>query len=102
MVDPEAVRGLSRPGFAFLRFSSGMADRGNGIRMFNSKAALEKIFEESEESDSDDDSEHESVGEENKTAVVASQLRHFVIQVPQIEGNFRRLISSRNTSTILY
>ncbi|KAJ7900018.1 tubulin-tyrosine ligase [Mycena olivaceomarginata] len=58
----------------------GMADRGNGIRMFNSKAALEKIFEEFEESDSDDDSEHESVGEENKTAVVTSQLRHFVIQ----------------------
>ncbi|KAF8213396.1 tubulin-tyrosine ligase [Mycena galopus ATCC 62051] len=54
----------------------GMADRGNGIRMFNSKAALEKIFEEFEDADSDDQSE----GEDNKTAVVTSQLRHFVIQ----------------------
>ncbi|KAJ7275351.1 tubulin-tyrosine ligase family-domain-containing protein [Mycena haematopus] len=56
----------------------GMADRGNGIRMFNSRAALEKIFEEFE--DSDDDNEQTSEGEENQTAVVTSQLRHFVIQ----------------------
>jgi len=58
----------------------GMADRGNGIRMFNSKAALEKIFEEFEDADSDDDAENKSDGEEDKTAVITSQLRHFVIQ----------------------
>ncbi|KAJ7102237.1 tubulin-tyrosine ligase [Mycena belliarum] len=57
----------------------GMADRGNGIRMFNSRAALEKIFEDFEEADSDDDS-RQSEEEEDSTAVVTSQLRHFVIQ----------------------
>ena len=51
----------------------GMADRGMGIRLFNSKEALEKIFEDFEE-DSDDEIE-------NDTNVVTSQLRHFVIQV---------------------
>ncbi|KAJ7456677.1 TTL-domain-containing protein [Mycena latifolia] len=58
----------------------GMADRGNGIRLFNSKTALEKIFEDFEEAESDDDAGNESNGEEDKTAVVTSQLRHFVIQ----------------------
>ncbi|KAF7306678.1 hypothetical protein MIND_00459500 [Mycena indigotica] len=52
----------------------GMADRGNGVRMFNSRAALERIFEEFEEAEDDDDDDQDS------TAVVASQLRHFVIQ----------------------
>ncbi|KAJ7139810.1 tubulin-tyrosine ligase [Mycena epipterygia] len=56
----------------------GMADRGNGIRMFNNRAALERIFEEFEGTESDDDDE--SGEEEDKTAVVTSQLRHFVIQ----------------------
>ncbi|KAJ7130048.1 tubulin-tyrosine ligase [Mycena crocata] len=56
----------------------GMADRGNGIRMFNTKATLEKIFEEFEESEEEDGSDP---GEgDNDTAVVTSQLRHFVIQ----------------------
>ncbi|KAJ6604331.1 tubulin-tyrosine ligase [Mycena vulgaris] len=58
----------------------GMADRGNGIRMFNNREALEKIFEDFEETESDDDAGSESGGEEDKTAVVTSQLRHFVIQ----------------------
>ncbi|KAJ7666432.1 tubulin-tyrosine ligase/Tubulin polyglutamylase [Mycena rosella] len=58
----------------------GMADRGNGIRMFNSRADLEKIFEDFEEADSDDEAEDGSGGEEDNTAVVTSQLRHFVIQ----------------------
>jgi hypothetical protein len=58
-----------------------MADRGNGIRMFNSKAALENIFEEFEDAESD--AENDSHEEEDKTAVVTSQLRHFVIQVPK-------------------
>lgn len=62
-----------------------MADRGNGIRIFNSKMALEKIFEDFEDTESDDDAADESDGEQDKTAVVTSQLRHFVIQVFYIE-----------------
>ncbi|KAJ6509221.1 tubulin-tyrosine ligase [Mycena vitilis] len=58
----------------------GMADRGNGIRMFNSRASLENIFEEFEDTDSDEDAEGGSEAEEDTTAVVTSQLRHFVIQ----------------------
>ncbi|KAF9499808.1 TTL-domain-containing protein [Pleurotus eryngii] len=54
----------------------GMADRGMGIRLFNSKDTLQRIFEGFEEA-SDDEVELE---ETNSTAVVTSQLRHFVIQ----------------------
>jgi hypothetical protein len=53
----------------------GMADRGMGIRLFGSKEALQRIYEEFEEEPSDDEDEAET------TAVVTSQLRHFVIQV---------------------
>lgn len=66
----------------------GMADRGMGIRMFDSKEALQEIFEAFEE-DEDDELEEGKVGTEqgrdedtrDSTAVVTSQLRHFVIQV---------------------
>ncbi|KIY72743.1 tubulin-tyrosine ligase [Cylindrobasidium torrendii FP15055 ss-10] len=56
----------------------GMADRGNGIRLFNSLETLERIFQEFEE----DEDEEEDGGEEEEgsTAVITSQLRHFVIQ----------------------
>ncbi|KAL1714848.1 tubulin-tyrosine ligase family-domain-containing protein [Schizophyllum commune] len=54
----------------------GMADRGNGIRLFNSREALTKIFEDFED-DSEDEDEEKDVG----TGVVTSQLRHFVVQV---------------------
>ena len=51
----------------------GMADRGMGIRIFASKDGLQEILEGfDEEADDDDDDD---------TNVVASQLRHFVIQV---------------------
>lgn len=53
----------------------GMADRGMGIRLFDSKEGLRSIFEKFEESQ---DTEDESEGD---TTVVASQLRHFVVQV---------------------
>lgn len=53
----------------------GMADRGNGIRIFGSKDALQRIFEEFEENSSEEEDEYTS-----DTAVVTSQLRHFVIQ----------------------
>lgn len=55
----------------------GMADRGNGIRLFNSKESLQEIFESFEENSDD---EEEDAGD-NDTAVVMSQLRSFVIQV---------------------
>jgi tubulin--tyrosine ligase len=56
----------------------GMADRGNGIRMFNSKYALQRIFEQFEENEEEEQDDEE---ETTTTAVVTSQLRHFVIQV---------------------
>ena len=52
----------------------GMADRGMGIRLFDSKEGLQVIFEEFEENEDTED-------EEDDTAVVTSQLRHFVVQV---------------------
>ncbi|KAF5377502.1 hypothetical protein D9615_005265 [Tricholomella constricta] len=55
----------------------GMSDRGMGIRLFNSKVSLQAIFEEFELSDSEDDGDAQGDG---GTAVVTSQLRHFVIQ----------------------
>ncbi|KAG1755124.1 tubulin-tyrosine ligase family-domain-containing protein [Suillus paluster] len=51
----------------------GMADRGMGIRLFNSKDSLYQIFEEFEEYSEDED-------QTNDTSVIISQLRHFVIQ----------------------
>jgi tubulin--tyrosine ligase len=68
----------------------GMSDRGNGIRLFNSMAQLQEIFEEWEElldSDNDDEDEEESdVKLDDKQisihtqAVATSHLRHFVVQ----------------------
>ena len=58
----------------------GMADRGMGIRLFDSKNSLQSIFEEFEE--------NEDAEDEDGTAVVTSQLRHFIIQVrPEDLGN---------------
>ncbi|KDQ63771.1 hypothetical protein JAAARDRAFT_29812 [Jaapia argillacea MUCL 33604] len=64
----------------------GMADRGMGIRLFDSKGRLQEIFEEFEEQDDDGDEgeDKEDVQEDDQedhdTSIVASQLRHFVIQ----------------------
>lgn len=63
----------SKPRWCILK--PGMADRGMGIRLFNSKVGLQSIFEGFEEND---DAEEE---EGDNTGVVASQLRHFVVQV---------------------
>ncbi|OJA10767.1 hypothetical protein AZE42_00319 [Rhizopogon vesiculosus] len=52
----------------------GMADRGMGIRLFNSKDSLYQIFEEFEGDSEDED--HPTTD----TSVVISQLRHFVLQ----------------------
>ncbi|KIM48050.1 hypothetical protein M413DRAFT_439754 [Hebeloma cylindrosporum] len=54
----------------------GMADRGMGIRIFHTKDELVRIFEEFDGEGSGDDESTEHGG----TAVVTSQLRHFVIQ----------------------
>lgn len=59
----------------------GMADRGMGIRMFNSKDALRNIFEEFEGASDDEDEDEEDGDGSASTAVVTSQLRHFVVQV---------------------
>ncbi|KAJ3719732.1 tubulin-tyrosine ligase [Lentinula raphanica] len=53
----------------------GMADRGNGIRLFNDRQTLEHILDEFEEKEEETEDEQES-----NTAVITSQLRHFVIQ----------------------
>jgi tubulin--tyrosine ligase len=65
--------------FSFSFFiSSGMADRGMGIRLFHTKEDLQKIFESFEEDSDGSDDERNDGGATN---VVTSQLRHFVIQV---------------------
>ncbi|EJD47828.1 TTL-domain-containing protein [Auricularia subglabra TFB-10046 SS5] len=51
----------------------GMADRGMGIRLFSSKDGLREILESFDE-------DEEAEDDEDDTNVVASQLRHFVIQ----------------------
>ncbi|EJD03975.1 tubulin-tyrosine ligase [Fomitiporia mediterranea MF3/22] len=57
----------------------GMSDRGMGIRLFNSKDTLQRIFEEFEATeDEDDESGNENANDD--TNVATSQLRHFVIQ----------------------
>ncbi|KAJ5287539.1 hypothetical protein N7478_003225 [Penicillium angulare] len=69
----------------------GMSDRGQGIRLFNSEAQLQEIFEEWEE-DSDDeqsgsekdeaeaDDDDEDEAQPHDAGVVTSQLRHFIAQ----------------------
>ena len=74
----------------------GMADRGMGIRLFDSKEGLRSIFEEFEESEDAEDEE------DDDTTVVTSQLRHFVVQVcPWNLGNPASLTPNRNTSRTL-
>ena len=59
----------------------GMADRGMGIRLFNSKQSLQQILDQFDDDGLDGDGDHENVvPEENDTSIAISQLRHFVIQ----------------------
>ncbi|KZT30361.1 tubulin-tyrosine ligase [Neolentinus lepideus HHB14362 ss-1] len=58
----------------------GMADRGNGIRIFDSKDALQNIFEEWDENDDDEDEADDDQEDDSGTGIVTSQLRHFVVQ----------------------
>ena len=65
--------GNSKPRWCILK--PGMADRGMGIRLFDSRQGLQSIFEEFEENEDEGDED------EGSTAVITSQLRHFVVQV---------------------
>ena len=60
----------------------GMSDRGQGIRLFNSEAQLQEIFEEWEEDSDDEQSGSEKDDEDapHDAGVVTSQLRHFIAQ----------------------
>jgi tubulin--tyrosine ligase len=68
----------------------GMADRGMGIRLFNSKEMLEEIFQEFEEDETDDEDQSK-----DDTAIVVSQLRHFVIQVFAHHRHMNLLLNMR-------
>ncbi|KJA25734.1 hypothetical protein HYPSUDRAFT_1068898 [Hypholoma sublateritium FD-334 SS-4] len=57
----------------------GMSDRGMGIRLFKSKDNLQEIFESFDE-DSDEENDEIQNQDEDATAIITSQLRHFVIQ----------------------
>lgn len=60
----------------------GMADRGMGIRMFRTKQGLRAILESFEEDDDEEGGVEEKSND--RTSIIASQLRHFVIQVGPI------------------
>jgi hypothetical protein len=60
----------------------GMADRGMGIRLFNSKESLRRVLEEFDNDGLGDDGDGDGDGAatDDNSAVAISQLRHFVIQ----------------------
>ena len=74
------------PSHAVLSVAStrGMADRGMGIRIFNSKDQLQGIFEGFESDEESDNEDEEVQRDDSKTAVATSQLRHFVVQVIRV------------------
>lgn len=72
----------------------GMADRGMGIRLFDSKKGLRSIFEEFEANEDVEDED-----ESSNTAVVVSQLRHFVVQVRFAELGEPNFTLTRNRNT---
>lgn len=72
---------LESDGDKWFILKPGMADRGMGIRLFNSKETLQEIFDGFEHDSDDEEVRHD---EEDDTGVVTSQLRHFVIQVQPI------------------
>jgi len=60
----------------------GMADRGMGIRLFNSKDGLRRILEQFDDDSQTSESDRDSDGSAaDDTSIAISQLRHFVIQV---------------------
>ncbi|KAG8836401.1 hypothetical protein FRC17_003311 [Serendipita sp. 399] len=73
----DATSGIEAPKWFILK--PGMADRGMGIRLFHSKEGLQEIFESFERDEDEDEVDQDGI-EEDATAVVTSQLRHFVVQ----------------------
>ena len=66
----------------------GMADRGMGIRLFNSKDGLRRILEEFDDDDSGgegNDYGDDGAAAPDSTSVAISQLRHFVIQASSVD-----------------
>ncbi len=87
-----ASSGFSTSASRWFILKPGMADRGHGIRLFNSIDMLREIFEELEqEADDSDDDDGDDDGarqdddddeeEDGDGDGMLSQLRHFVIQV---------------------
>jgi len=72
----------------------GMADRGMGIRLFNSKDGLRRVLEEFDDEDDSGGEGDDSGGDDDidgasapdNTSIVISQLRHFVIQASSGPG----------------
>lgn len=68
----------------------GMADRGMGIRLFNSRDGLRRVLEEFDDDDqggdgdNDDDDDDGAATPRDDTSIVISQLRNFVIQASGI------------------
>ena len=65
----------------------GMADRGMGIRLFNSKDSLRRIleqFDDDEDQGGEGGHDDDVAAVHNNTSVVISQLRHFVIQASSV------------------
>lgn len=83
----------------------GMADRGMGIRLFNSRDGLRRVLEEFDEDDQsgeqgdvsngDDDSGGATARDDN-TSIVISQLRHFVIQASSAVDGYHFFAQKKN------
>jgi tubulin--tyrosine ligase len=82
----------------------GMADRGMGIRLFDSKERLRRILEEFDDDcqsgDGDGDGDGAAAPTDN-TTIAISQLRHFVIQASSA-SLFRMIPNSNNIFRITY
>lgn len=86
LLDENNMRDLKR----WFILKPSMGDRGQGIRLFESKDAVREIFESFEDRGGNNEYEYEldptsSTGDYHgnqlDTGIIASQLRHFVIQV---------------------
>jgi hypothetical protein len=74
----------------------GMADRGMGIRLFDSKETLRRVLEEFDDDSigGEGDSDGDGAAADDNTSIAISQLRHFVIQVSYAFYLIRILMAS--------
>jgi tubulin---tyrosine ligase len=73
----------------------GMADRGMGIRLFDSKDGLRRVLEGfDDEDDRGEGDDYDGATAHDDTSVVISQLRHFVIQVSMRDCYILRAVHS--------